>query len=189
MGNAYSYRSDVAVPTFADDKPLIVFDGACVFCSAWVQFVLRHDKAKRYRFLAAQSPLGEALYRHYELNERDYETNILIEDGSAYFKSRGTIRMLAGLGFRGRWSRSFGCCRRDLPTGFTNLWPATGFELPANARPASCRARSLRTASWDSCPAAKAALNRSPRCGPISCRRCRAIRNREPLDNPQLYRR
>jgi len=99
MHDPYSYRADPGVPEFADDKPLIVFDGECVFCSAWVQFVLRHDKAERYRFLAAQSPLGEALYRHYGLDGRDYETNILIEDGHAHFKSRGTIRMAAGLGF------------------------------------------------------------------------------------------
>lgn len=99
MRDAYSYRTDAAVPAFADDKPVIVFDGECVFCSAWVQFVLKHDKAERYRFLAAQSPLGEALYRHYGLDGRDYETNILIEDGRAHLKSRGTIRMAAGLGF------------------------------------------------------------------------------------------
>lgn len=94
----YSYRQDRAVPAFADDKPLIVFDGECVFCSAWVQFALKHDKAERYRFLAAQTPLGEALYRHYGLDERDYETNILVENGRAFFKSDGSIRMVAGLG-------------------------------------------------------------------------------------------
>ncbi|APO73885.1 thiol-disulfide oxidoreductase domain-containing protein [Rhizobium etli 8C-3] len=97
--NDYSYRSDAAVPTFPDDKPVIIFDGECVFCSGWVKFALRHDKAGRYRFLAAQSPLGAALYRHYGLDERDYETNILIEDGRAHFKSEGSIRMIARLGF------------------------------------------------------------------------------------------
>ncbi|AJC78260.1 DUF393 domain-containing protein [Rhizobium sophoriradicis] len=96
---AYSYRDDADVPDFADDQPLIVFDGECVFCSGWVKFVLKHDRKRRYRFLAAQSPLGAALYRHYGLNERDYETNILIENGRAFFKSDGTIRMVAGLGF------------------------------------------------------------------------------------------
>ncbi|WP_283195152.1 DCC1-like thiol-disulfide oxidoreductase family protein [Rhizobium sp. AN80A] len=94
----YSYRQDAAVPDFPDDKPLIVFDGECVFCSAWVRFVLKHDRRERYRFVAAQTPLGAALYRHYGLNERDYETNILIEGGRAYFKSDGTIHMVAGLG-------------------------------------------------------------------------------------------
>ena len=94
MQAQYSYRQDADVPDFADDRPLIVFDGECVFCSAWVQFALKHDKAERYRFLAAQTPLGEALYRHYGLDDRDYETNILIEDGRAFFKSDGSIRMV-----------------------------------------------------------------------------------------------
>lgn len=96
---AYSYRSDPAVPAFADDQPIIVFDGECIFCSGWVNFVLRHDKQGRYRFLTAQSPLGEALYRHYGLDGRNYETNMLIENGLAFLKSEGSLRMATGLGF------------------------------------------------------------------------------------------
>lgn len=95
----HSYRGDPSVPAFADDHPIIVFDGECIFCSGWVNFVLRHDRRGRYRFITAQSPLGEALYRHYGLDSRDYETNLLIEDGIAYQKSEGSLRMAAGLGF------------------------------------------------------------------------------------------
>jgi predicted DCC family thiol-disulfide oxidoreductase YuxK len=84
-----SCRRDAAVPEFADDK--VVFDGEYVICSAWVQFALKHDKAARYRFLVAQSPLGEALYRRYGLDGRDYESNILAENGQAFFKSQGSI--------------------------------------------------------------------------------------------------
>ncbi|TCU19161.1 thiol-disulfide oxidoreductase DCC family protein [Rhizobium sullae] len=97
--NDYSYRRDAAVPAFPDDKPLIIFDSECVFCSGWVKFALKHDRAQRFCFLAAQSALGAALYRHYGLDERDYETNILIEDGRPHFKSEGSIRMIAGLDF------------------------------------------------------------------------------------------
>ena len=57
----YSYRSDPAVPAFADDKPVIIFDGQCVFCSGWARFVLAVDRKARYRLLPAQSALGEAL--------------------------------------------------------------------------------------------------------------------------------
>jgi predicted DCC family thiol-disulfide oxidoreductase YuxK len=95
----FSYRADLAIPTFPDDKPIIVFDGECVFCSGWVKFALKADTRGRYRFLTAQSELGAALYRHYGLDARDYETNILIEGGIAHFRSSGSIRMVSGLGF------------------------------------------------------------------------------------------
>jgi predicted DCC family thiol-disulfide oxidoreductase YuxK len=94
----YSYRSDPAVPGFADDRPVIVFDGHCVFCSGWAGFVLRHDRAGRYRLLRAQSALGAALYRHYGLDPVDYQTNILLANGRIWLKSEGSIRMTEGLG-------------------------------------------------------------------------------------------
>jgi predicted DCC family thiol-disulfide oxidoreductase YuxK len=96
---AYSYREDPAVPPFPDDRSIIVFDGHCALCSGWVKFVLKHDQAAQYRLLPAQSPLGQALYVHYGLDPSDYETNILIANGVAWFKSEGSIRMAEGLGF------------------------------------------------------------------------------------------
>jgi len=56
--------------------------------------------------LRAQSPLGRALYVHYGLHPEDYETNILIENGIAWFKSEGSIRMAEGLGLP--WSLAAG---------------------------------------------------------------------------------
>ncbi|MGO8798769.1 MAG: thiol-disulfide oxidoreductase DCC family protein [Roseiarcus sp.] len=94
----FSYRSDASVPAFADDRPIIIFDGYCALCSGWVRFVLRHDNAAAFRLLPAQTPLGAALYRHYRLDPQDYETNILVEDGRAFFKSESAIRMLERLG-------------------------------------------------------------------------------------------
>jgi predicted DCC family thiol-disulfide oxidoreductase YuxK len=109
----FSYRGDAAVPTFDDSRPIIVFDGHCVFCSAWVRFVLKQDRAAHFRFIAAQTPLGDALYRHYGLDTRDYETNMLIERGRAYIKSDATIRMLTALGLPWSLSRIF----RIVPLG------------------------------------------------------------------------
>ena len=94
----YSYRGDPSVPAFPDDRPIILFDGHCALCSGWVGFVLRHDREAAFRLLPAQTELGTALYRHYRLDPEDYETNILIADGRAYFKSESSIRMLERLG-------------------------------------------------------------------------------------------
>jgi len=95
---AYSYRDDSSVPAFANEQPIIIFDGHCALCSGWVRFVLRRDREGTFRLLPAQTPLGAALYRHYRLDSKDYQTNILIEDGRAFFKSESTIRMLERLG-------------------------------------------------------------------------------------------
>lgn len=94
----YAWRADPAVPRFPDDRPVIVFDGHCVLCSRWARFVLRHDRRGRYRLLAAQSPLGRALYVHLGLDPDDFETNLLLADGRVWVKAEGSIRMAEGLG-------------------------------------------------------------------------------------------
>ncbi|HEY1541319.1 MAG TPA: DCC1-like thiol-disulfide oxidoreductase family protein [Xanthobacteraceae bacterium] len=98
MRGPYSYRDDPAVPRFADDRPVIIFDGECVLCSGSAQFVIRHDGRKVYRLLAAQTPLGRALYAHFDLDARDYETMIVLADGVALLKSEAVIRIAEGLG-------------------------------------------------------------------------------------------
>ncbi len=96
---AHSYRSDPAVPAFADDQPVFLFDGDCVLCSANARFVLKRDRSRRIRLAPAQSPLGLALYRHYGLDTATFETNILLVDGVAWFKSDVAIRVARLLGF------------------------------------------------------------------------------------------
>ncbi|MEJ0065865.1 MAG: DCC1-like thiol-disulfide oxidoreductase family protein [Caulobacteraceae bacterium] len=99
MGEAYGYRDDPDVPAFPDDRPILIFDGKCVLCSGFVQFILRNDRQGRLRLLAAQTPTGAALYRHFGLRSADYETNILLEDGRAWLKSEGSLRIFERLGF------------------------------------------------------------------------------------------
>ncbi|MGP4690619.1 thiol-disulfide oxidoreductase DCC family protein [Agrobacterium cavarae] len=98
MSAAYSYRNDSSVPDFPDDKPLIIFDGECGFCSRDVDFVLRHDKQGLFRFTPAQSPLGTALMRHYGFRTDDYETSLLIESGIAHIYSDSVLRVVELLG-------------------------------------------------------------------------------------------
>ncbi|MFD0986741.1 thiol-disulfide oxidoreductase DCC family protein [Methyloligella solikamskensis] len=95
----YSYRIDPSVPSFPDDRPILVFDGKCVLCSRFAQFVIRHDPKKQFRFLAAQTALGQALYRHFGLDTRNYESNILLDGGRAYLKWGSAVRVGWRLGF------------------------------------------------------------------------------------------
>ena len=82
----YSYRSDPQVPPFPDDKGLIVFDGVCIFCTGFAKWALKRDTRFAFRLATAQSPLGQALFRHYGLDAETYETNLVLVDGRPHAK-------------------------------------------------------------------------------------------------------
>lgn len=96
---SHSYRTDAAIPAFPDDKPLIVFDGVCVLCTSFAQFVARRDREGQFRLTAVQSPLGQALFRHYGLDTVNYETNLLIADGRVFGKMDAFAGIMRRLGW------------------------------------------------------------------------------------------
>jgi predicted DCC family thiol-disulfide oxidoreductase YuxK len=87
----HSYRQDPAVPAFPDDKPVFIFDGVCVFCSRGVRQLHAWDKKNQLRFMPAQSPTGQAIYRHYGITMD--ETYLLLDQGRVYVKSDGYMRI------------------------------------------------------------------------------------------------
>lgn len=98
---AFSYRGDPAVPAFPDDRPVIVYDGVCMLCAAAMRDIARRDTTGRYRFVAGQSALGRALFRHYRLDADEFETVLLIENGRCYGKLEMARRLARDLG--GSW--------------------------------------------------------------------------------------
>jgi len=116
MRTPYSYRQDVSVPSFPDDKPLFVFDGVCILCSSGAAWLMRHDKRHLFRFTSAQSPLGEALYQHYSVALD--ETYLLLDKGRMFEKSDGYLRMAQILG---RWWMVFRLFRL-IPRGIRDYF-------------------------------------------------------------------
>jgi predicted DCC family thiol-disulfide oxidoreductase YuxK len=91
-------RMPAAVPHGLPES-LIVFDGTCVFCSGFAQFMTRHDKADHFRFVTAHSPTGQNLYRHFGLDPEEMETNIVIIDGTAYTHMHAFAAAMRTLGW------------------------------------------------------------------------------------------
>jgi hypothetical protein len=130
----YSYRSDPTVPSFADDKALVVFDGVCVLCSGFVRFILKRDRSHAFRLTTAQSPLGQALFRHYGLDTETFETNLVLADGLACAK----LDTVALVGERRAGVARFpccACCRTRSRTGSMTASPAT--DMPCSAAPSA----------------------------------------------------
>ena len=83
---AYSYRDDASVPAFDDTKPLIIYDGVCILCSHTMRALAQRDRAGVIQYASAQSPLGQALFRHYGLDPVAFESVLLLQQGHAFGK-------------------------------------------------------------------------------------------------------
>ena len=83
------------------DAPVLVFDGVCVLCSRWVQFVLRHDRDAHIRLAPMQSQSGRALLAQFGLDPDDPLSLLYVVDGRGYQDSDAILRVLASFG--GAW--------------------------------------------------------------------------------------
>lgn len=82
-----------------DGHPIILFDAECVLCSANAQFVLHHDRARRFRLAAMQGAVGTALFRRHDLDPADPDTIIVVDGDNALRDSDAVIAIYAGLGW------------------------------------------------------------------------------------------
>jgi predicted DCC family thiol-disulfide oxidoreductase YuxK len=84
--------------------PVIVFDGVCVLCSRWVDFILRHDRAGRFRLAAMQGEHGRALLIAHGLSPDDPVSFLLVEQDRGYSDTSAIARVLTQLGSRWAWA-------------------------------------------------------------------------------------
>jgi predicted DCC family thiol-disulfide oxidoreductase YuxK len=81
---------------------IIVFDGVCVLCSRWVDFVLRRDPHGRYKFAAMQTASGRELLIEHGIDPDDPLSFLLLEGGRGYTDTDAIVRILRsfGIGWR-----------------------------------------------------------------------------------------
>ena len=79
---------------------IIFFDGICVFCDSFINFVVKRDKKKLFKLCHLQSDLAQSLA---EKNNFIIDKNslILLQDGKVFNKSSAVIAIIKKLG--GPW--------------------------------------------------------------------------------------
>jgi predicted DCC family thiol-disulfide oxidoreductase YuxK len=80
------------------EGPIVLFDAECVLCSANAQFILRHDRRRRFRLASMQSEAGAALFREYGLDPADPTSILVVEGGKARKDSDAVLRIYECLG-------------------------------------------------------------------------------------------
>ncbi len=79
-------------------KPVMLFDGVCNLCNGAVQFIINRDKNAKFMFASLQSDFGQQLLEKHQLNKKDFDSFILLENDVIYKKSAAAIRTFSGLG-------------------------------------------------------------------------------------------
>jgi predicted DCC family thiol-disulfide oxidoreductase YuxK len=104
---AYSYRTDSAVPAFDDKGPIVFMDGECALCSGVARTIAKLDKAGEFRICPIQSALGRAILEHYGLDFKNPDSWLYLADGKAYASLDAVIRAGIRLGGMGHLLRAF----------------------------------------------------------------------------------
>jgi predicted DCC family thiol-disulfide oxidoreductase YuxK len=76
---------------------VVIFDGVCVMCNSGVDFLLRWDSQKQFKYAALQSDAGRALVLKYGAPS-DLSTMVYVEDGVAHVRSEAVLRIGRRLG-------------------------------------------------------------------------------------------
>lgn len=82
-------------------NPVILFDGVCNLCSSSVQFIIKHDPNRQFRFASLQSDFGQEVLQQFNFPIKDFGSFILLEKGIVYTKSDAALRVAKKLS--GAW--------------------------------------------------------------------------------------
>lgn len=91
---------DPSVHEWTKYERLILFDGVCNWCNAWVKVMIAHDPAGQLKLGTLQSEQAQRILRDLNLPVHDYQTFLLLEAGHVYTKSTAVLRVIRQLS---RW--------------------------------------------------------------------------------------
>lgn len=88
-----------APPPGEDAGPVVLFDGVCNLCNASVLFIIKRDRAARFRFAALQSGAAAALPASAPHHGPVPDSIVLVEDGRVFTQSTAALRIARRLRF------------------------------------------------------------------------------------------
>lgn len=84
------------------NQSVIIFDGACNFCNASINFIIQRDHAAHFKFATTQSKHGTAFLNDLGIDPKDPTTFVLIERQEVYLRSDAALEIAKHL--RRPWS-------------------------------------------------------------------------------------
>ena len=86
------------IDSITQQHDIILFDAICVICNGWAKFLIQHDQHQKFKLASVQSPLGEAILKHYGMSTEHYSTMVVILNGQRYLESMALLKVMQHLG-------------------------------------------------------------------------------------------
>jgi predicted DCC family thiol-disulfide oxidoreductase YuxK len=83
-------------------KQIVIFDGICNFCSCSVDFIIRHDPERKFKFTSMQSEVGQNLIKKYHIRKVGFDTFVLIQGDEYLLRTDAALEVARQLS--GGWS-------------------------------------------------------------------------------------
>ncbi len=77
--------------------PILLFDGYCNLCNAWVKFIVKRDSSGTIRFASLQSLAGGRLLEKHKIDSNYIDSLVLFEEDKVSTNSTAAIRILSYL--------------------------------------------------------------------------------------------
>jgi predicted DCC family thiol-disulfide oxidoreductase YuxK len=77
---------------------LILFDGVCNLCDGAINFIIKKDQKRLFRYASLQSDIGQRLLLKYKLPLHNYKTFIYIKKERMYTKSDAILEICKDIG-------------------------------------------------------------------------------------------
>lgn len=77
---------------------VVIFDGVCAMCNSGVDFVMRYDTHRQFKFAALQSEAGRALTEKFDCPS-DLSTMVYVEGDQAFVKSDAMLQIAKRMGW------------------------------------------------------------------------------------------
>jgi len=77
--------------------PILLFDGYCNFCNAWVRLIVRRDTAKKILFAPLQSSVGRKMLEEHKIDVNYNESLVFFEEERFSVSSTAALRIFSYL--------------------------------------------------------------------------------------------
>ena len=77
--------------------PILLFDGHCNFCNAWVRLIVSRDAAKKILFAPLQSPVGRKMLEEHKIDVNYIDSMVFFEEERFSVSSTAALRIYSYL--------------------------------------------------------------------------------------------